>query len=77
MVWGKLFRFAGYDGIVITGKANSLFYIAITDERVEIRDTKKFKEMHTDVFDKKILEELRGRRYKTVYIRCAGENLFR
>lgn len=75
--FGPELRFAGYDGIVITGKANSLCYIVIDDDKVEIRDAKKFKGMRTDAFDKKILEELRDRRYKTVYIGPAGENLVR
>lgn len=75
--FGPELRFAGYDGIVITGKANSLCYIVIDDERVEIRDAKKFRGMRTDAFDKKILEELKDRRYKTLYIGPAGENLVR
>lgn len=75
--FGPELRFAGYDGVVITGKANSLCYIVIDDDKVEIRDAKKFKGMRTDAFDRKILEELKDRRYKTVYIGPAGENLVR
>ncbi|MGB9892335.1 aldehyde ferredoxin oxidoreductase family protein [Thermodesulfovibrio yellowstonii] len=75
--FGPELRFAGYDGIVITGKANSLCYVVIDNDKVEIRDAKKFKGMRTDAFDKKILEELKDRRYKTVYIGPAGENLVR
>lgn len=75
--FGPELKFAGYDGVVITGKANSLCYIVINDDKVEIRDAKKFKGMRTDIFDKKILEELKDRRYKTVYIGPAGENFVR
>jgi len=45
--------------------------------RSKIRDAKKFRGMRTDAFDRTILEELRDRRFKTVYIGPAGENLVR
>lgn len=70
-------RFAGYDGIVITGKANELCYVMIDDGKVEIRDAKKFKGMRTDALDRAILQELRDRSFKTIYIGPAGENLVR
>ena len=73
--FGPEVRFAGYDGIVITGKAKELCYVVIDDGKVEIRDAKKFKGMRTDAFDKAILGELGDRRFKTVYIGPAGENL--
>ena len=73
--FGPEVRFAGYDGIVITGKATELCYVVIDDGKVEIREAKKFKGMRTDAFDKAILSELGDRRFKTVYIGPAGENL--
>ena len=73
--FGPEIRFAGYDGIVITGKASELCYIVIDDGKVEIRDAKKFKGMRTDAFDRAILGELGDRRFKTAYIGPAGENL--
>ncbi len=73
--FGPEIRFAGYDGIVITGKASGLCYVVIDDGKVEIRDAKKFKGMRTDTFDRAILAELGDRRFKTVYIGPAGENL--
>lgn len=73
--FGPEIRFAGYDGIVITAKASELCYIMIDDGKVEILDAKKFKGMRTDAFDKAILSELGDRRFKTVYIGPAGENL--
>ena len=73
--FGPEVRFAGYDGIVITGKARVLSCIVIDDEKVEIRDATKFKGMRTDAFDKAILAELGDRGFKTVYIGPAGENL--
>lgn len=73
--FGPEVRFAGYDGIVITGKAKELSYLVIDDGKVEIRDARKFKGMRTDAFDKAFLAELGDRRFKTVYIGPAGENL--
>lgn len=75
--FGPELKMAGYDGIVITGKANELCYIVIEDDKVEIRDAKKFKGMKTDAFDRAILKELKDRRFKTLYIGPAGENLVR
>lgn len=75
--FGPELKMAGYDGIMITGKANELCYIVIEDDKVYIRDAKKFKGMRTDAFDKAFLKELGDRRFKTVYIGPAGENLVR
>ena len=73
--FGPEIRFAGYDGIVISGKASSPVYIVIEDEKVEIRDAKKFWGMGTDEFDKKIIDELGDRQFESCYIGPAGENL--
>ncbi|QWV97851.1 aldehyde ferredoxin oxidoreductase family protein [Geomonas nitrogeniifigens] len=73
--FGPEIRFAGYDGLVVVGKAKELSYIVIDDGKVAIRDARKFKGMRTDAFDKAFLEELGDRKYKTVYIGPAGENL--
>lgn len=75
--FGPEIRFAGYDGILISGKASDLCYVTIDDGKVEIRDAKKFKGMRTDAFDKAILDEVGDRRFKTIYIGPAGENLVR
>lgn len=36
--WGPELRFAGYDGIIIEGKAEKPVYIQITDDQVQIRE---------------------------------------
>jgi aldehyde:ferredoxin oxidoreductase len=38
--WGVHFKRAGFDGIVVTGKADDPVYLWIHDDRVEIRDAK-------------------------------------
>ncbi|MDD8019781.1 MAG: aldehyde ferredoxin oxidoreductase N-terminal domain-containing protein [Acidobacteriota bacterium] len=72
---GPEIRFAGYDGIVISGKASSPVYLVIEDDRVEFREAKKFWGLKTEEFDRKLTEELGDRRFKTCYIGPAGENL--
>lgn len=73
--FGPEIRFAGYDGIVITGKASSPVYIVVDNDKVEIRDARKFWGMRTDEFDRRFIEELEDRRFRTCYIGTAGENL--
>ncbi|NIN01088.1 MAG: aldehyde:ferredoxin oxidoreductase [candidate division Zixibacteria bacterium] len=73
--FGPEIRFAGYDGIVISGKAPSPVYVVIDDDRIDIRDAKKFWGMGTDEFDKTFVDELGDRRFRTCYIGPAGENL--
>lgn len=73
--FGPELRFAGYDGLVITGKAASPVYLYINDDTVEIRDAKKFWGTGTDQFDKDLIRELGDPRFRTCYIGPAGENL--
>jgi len=73
--FGPEIRFAGYDGIVVTGESSTPVYIYIDDDKVEIRDAEKFWGMKTDEFDRRFIEELGDRRFRTCYIGPAGENL--
>lgn len=71
---GPEIRFAGYDGIVISGKAATPSYIVIEDDKVEIRNAGSFWGMKTDRFDKTLIRELNNKRFQTCYIGPAGEN---
>lgn len=73
--FGPELRFAGYDGLVITGKAAAPVYLYINDDKVEIRDARKFWGARTDQFDKDFAEELGDPRFRTCYIGPGGENL--
>jgi aldehyde:ferredoxin oxidoreductase len=75
--FGPELRFAGYDGLMVTGRAAKSVYLYINDDRVEIRDAGRFWGMGTDAFDKAIIEELADRRFRTCYIGPAGENRVR
>ena len=72
---GPEIRFAGYDGLLITGKAKKPVYIFIEDDMVEIRDASRYWGMGTDKFDKYFVEDLRDRKFESFYIGPAGENL--
>lgn len=72
--FGPEIRFAGYDGIVITGKAPEPVYIRIENDKVEVREANQFWGMNTDAFDNAFINELGDRRFRTCYIGTAGEN---
>lgn len=73
--FGPEIKFAGYDGLVITGKAKSPVYLHINNDVVEIRDAKKYWGMGTDQFDKQFTKDLEDPRFRTCYIGPAGENM--
>ena len=75
--FGPEIKFAGYDGIIVTGKADSPVYIAIEDDKVEIRDAQKFWGMRSTDFIKAIENELGDKKFETCYIGPSGENLVR
>lgn len=69
-------RWAGYDHIVITGKADHPVYIWINDDSVEIRDARELWGKGVFETDALIKEQL-GEGVETVCIGPAGENLVR
>ena len=73
--WGPELRFAGYDGLVVTGKASKPVYIKIENDKVEIKDASKYWGMGTDKFDVDFYDELEDHKFETCYIGPAGENL--
>jgi len=72
---GPEIRFAGYDGILVRGRAAAPVYLYVDDDRVEIRDAGKYWGMGTDAFDRAFTAALGDRRFRTCYIGPAGENL--
>ncbi len=68
-------KFAGYDGIIVRGKSPFPVYLYIKNDKVEIRDARKFWGMGTNEFDKRIKEELDDKKFQVIYIGPAGENL--
>jgi aldehyde:ferredoxin oxidoreductase len=72
---GPEIRFAGYDGIIIQGKADTPVYLYVNNDQVEIRDASQFWGLDTDDFDRKFIEHLGDRRFRSCYIGTAGERL--
>lgn len=74
--FGAEIKRAGYDGILLTGKAASLSYIVIENGRVEIREAGDLKGLATnDTMDR--LKQVHGSAYRPICIGPAGENLVR
>jgi len=70
-------KYAGYDQIVIKGKASKPVYIWIDDDKVEIRDASRLWGLKIKEATKSILEELGDPDIRVSTIGPAGENLVR
>ena len=75
--WGPEVKFAGYDHIVIQGRAEKPCYLWINDGRVEIRDAAHLWGQDTFDTQKLIQQELADPEIKVVCIGPAGERLVR
>jgi len=75
--WGPEAKFAGFDHIVITGKAEKPSYLWIKDERVEIRSAEYLWGKDTFETQTLIQQELGDPEIKVVCIGPAGERLVR
>lgn len=78
--FGAQLKFAGYDGLVLTGAAPSPVYLAIDDGRVEVRDAEDY--WGADVYDvtDRLTDDLLGpdgKRGEVLAIGPAGERLVR
>ena len=57
--WGPFLKRAGFDGIVVTGKASKPVYLWVADGKAEIRDASRFWGMDTYDLDGAIRKETR------------------
>jgi len=72
--WGPFLKFAGYDAVVIEGKAEKPVYLDVTGGSAEIRDAKDL--WGKNVFEtERILKDRVGVRCSVACIGPAGENL--
>ena len=71
---GPEIKFAGFDQIIIEGKADQLSYIYIKDGEAEIKSAQHLKQLDTFETQKKIKEELGDNRVQTAVIGPAAEN---
>jgi aldehyde:ferredoxin oxidoreductase len=74
---GGQLKCAGYDAVVVSGKAHSPVYLWIDDDRVQIRAAAHLWGATTSETQAKIREELGDARLHAVTIGPAGENLVR
>ncbi len=75
--WGVELKKAGYDGIVIKGKAPNPAYLYINDGEVELRDATKYWGLDTIETAKQLMNELEDRSVRVAVIGPAGERLAR
>ena len=75
--WGAELKYAGYDQIVITGKAKKPVYLWIDDDQVELRDASHIWGKFPREADPMIKEELGDEDIHIVLIGPAGENMVR
>jgi len=71
---GAEIKYAGYDGIVFTGKSEKPVYLFVKDDQVELRDASKFWGMGAHAFDDAIIEEVGDRQFESAYIGPGAEN---
>jgi aldehyde:ferredoxin oxidoreductase len=76
-VWGSEFRRAGFDAIIVEGKADKPVYIWIHDGEVSIRDARRLWGQKTKEAQQAIRAELGDERVRVAGIGPAGENLVR
>lgn len=74
MVWSK-FKFAGYDGIIITEASDGWVYLWIKDDEVELRDARKFLRKDTHKTEDLVKQDTGEPKASVAAIGPAGENL--
>ena len=72
--WGAELKFAGYDGLVVYGKAAKPSYLWIDDDRVEIREAPHLVGKGAIYCREKLKEEL-GKSFRVVAVGAAGDNM--
>jgi aldehyde:ferredoxin oxidoreductase len=75
--WGPELKFAGYETVIVEGKASSPVYIYIHDDDIEIKNGSHLWGKETGETDKTLKQELDDNRVRTLIIGPAGENLVR
>jgi aldehyde:ferredoxin oxidoreductase len=75
--WAPELKFAGYDGVVIQGKADHPVWIFISDGKAEIRDGRKLWGLDTYATQEAIWQGLGSKKVKVMCIGPAGEKLVR
>jgi len=75
--WSHELKKAGYDALIITGRADKYTYLFIDDDTVEFRNGEALRGKSCLDAEKLIREELEDRNIRVASIGIAGENLVR
>ncbi len=75
--FGPEIKYAGYDQLIFTGKAQHLSYVYICDDHVEIRDARHLKGLDIFQTTAALRKELKDNNLQIAAIGPAGENLVR
>lgn len=71
--WGTELRKAGFDGLLVRGKAPSPVYLIIDDDQVKISDAKKLWGLDTYSTQQKVLEDIGEKGFRVAVIGPAAE----
>ena len=74
--FGPTLKYAGYDGLVVTGQSETPCYLWVNDDRVEIRDASDLWGLGTYETQERLLER-HGRNARVITTGQAGERLSR
>jgi aldehyde:ferredoxin oxidoreductase len=75
--WGTELKKAGYDAIIVEGKAEKPCYLCINDGNANLRDARHLWGMNTKETQQTIREELGDKRVRVALIGPAGEKMVR
>ena len=75
--WGAEFKHAGYDALIVEGKAEKPVYLWIDDDKVQIKDAGHLWGKPTKECQELIREELGNNNIRVAQIGPAGENMVR
>ena len=75
--WGPELKMAGYEAIVVRGRAKQPVYISIHDDKVELRDARELWGREPEEVQDSIRHELGDKRVRILQIGIGGENLVR
>ncbi len=75
--WPAKLKFAGFDAIIVKGRASSPVYLWVRDGQAEIRDASHIWGMQTGESQKAMVEELGDHKIEVLQIGPAGEKLVR
>ncbi|MHB9099295.1 MAG: aldehyde ferredoxin oxidoreductase family protein [Syntrophales bacterium] len=75
--WGPELKFAGFDAVIITGKAAKPSYLWINDGKAEIRSAERVWGLDTGPAQEMIREEIGEKRARVALIGPGGENRVR